>query len=249
MIDAPLAAADAVLEAYQDRYLAFVDILGFSNLVSRSVSDLSVIKRLKSALFDISDRASAARSEELNLEVTSFSDTVVISSPVGDAELLHMLQIIDDFGFDLLSKSMLFRGALVRGKVLHSAAYVFGPALIDAYKLETNTSFHPRIMLSPDVYAAIKHAADPLKDQLNKYLVVDAYDLPYINPFARWELGFNADQHLSEMVQLQDIITAGLMAGANYPSVGEKFKWLARKFNRFVARLDLEGKIAKIDLG
>lgn len=236
-------------EPYQDRYLAFVDILGFSSLVSRSVSDISITDRLKSALSDISDRANVARSEEFNLEVTSFSDTVVISAPVGDAELLHMFQIIDDFGFDLLRKSMLFRGSLVRGKVLHSAAYVFGPALIDAYTLESTRSFHPRIMLSSDVYAAIEHAGDPIKEQLEKYLIVDAYDLPYINPFARWDLDFNESVHLAEMVQLQDIITAGLMAGSDHPSVGEKFKWLARKFNRFIIRVNLQSKIAEIDLG
>ncbi len=189
------------------------------------------------------------RSDELRIEATSFSDTVVISAPVGDPELLHMLQIIDEFAYDLLRRNMLFRGALVRGKLLHRPDLIFGPALVDAYELETRKSFHPRIMLDPNVYGAIYHSGGVTRNQLLRYLTVDSYDVPYLNLFARWQTGTALDAGaFAELIQLQDIIAAGLVAGSENPSVGEKYKWLARKLNRFIERQMLLDQIALIEI-
>ena len=217
--------------AYEDRYLAFVDVLGFADLVNRSRSAPQIVEQLHQALYSLSTRTRTARSELLRLEATSFSDTVVLSVPVGATELLRMVEIIDEFSVALLRNNMLFRGAIVQGPVLHTEDYVFGPALITAYRLETNISFHPRIIFDAPVFAVARS-----EEELQRYLVADPYDVPYLNPFARWEsneaLGQDA---LSELVQLQSVIANGLMVGASSPSVGEKYKWLARKLNRFIA--------------
>jgi hypothetical protein len=236
-------------DGYEDRYLAFVDVLGFSSLVNRSRNDLSIVTQLRDALSDVSAKARATRSDELRIEATSFSDTVVISVPLGEPELLHMLQIVDEFGYGLLRRNMLFRGALVRGQLLHRPDLIFGPALVDAYELETRKSFHPRIMLDPNVYGAIQNAGRATRDQLIRYLTVDSYDVPYLNLFARWQTGAALDARaLAELVQLQDIIAAGLVAGSENPSVGEKYKWLARKLNRFITQQMLSTQIAAIEV-
>jgi hypothetical protein len=225
---------------YEDRYVAFVDVLGFADLVSRSQSSPQIVARLHNALSQLSARARSARSQDLGLEAASFSDTVVLSAPVGDTELLRIVEIIDEFGFDLLSSSMLFRGAIVRGLVRHTPDYIFGPALVSAYRLETNISFHPRIMFDTAAFATARD--DP---RFERYLVADAYDVPYLNPFARWQTDEPlSGEALAGLVQLQSIIANGLMAGASNPSVGEKYKWLGRKLNRFIqssnSRLELE---------
>ncbi|WP_294202869.1 hypothetical protein, partial [uncultured Sphingomonas sp.] len=124
-------------------------------------------------------------------------------------------------------------GAIVRGAVLHTSEFVFGPALISAYRLETSTSFHPRIMLEPSVYVDTK--AEGERERFSPFVVLDNYDVPYLNPFARWQtLDSFEPQALEQLVRLQSIIAAGLLAGASNPSVGEKYKWLGRKLNRFI---------------
>jgi hypothetical protein len=144
-----------------------------------------------------------------------------------------MFEIIEELNFELLSANMLLRGAIVRGAVLHTSEFVFGPALISAYRLETGTSFHPRIMLAPSVYVATM--ADREQGRFGPFVVLDNYDVPYLNPFARWQsLGSFEPLALEQLVQLQSIIAAGLLAGTNNPSVGEKYKWLGRKLNRFI---------------
>jgi hypothetical protein len=135
------------------------------------------------------------------------------------------------------------------GSLLHRPDLIFGPALVDAYDLETKKSFHPRIMLDSSIYGAIQHAGDPTRDQLMRYLTIDPYDVPYLNLFARWQTEIPLDAAaLGELVQLQDIIAAGLVAGAENPSVGEKYKWLARKLNRFIAKRELSSQIAAIEV-
>lgn len=238
-----------VNESYEERYLAFIDILGFANIVHRSQSSTAAVTQLFEALSEISDKAKAVRSGQLKLEVTSFSDTVVISTPVGDADLLHLLQVIDGFCYGLLMRNMLFRGAMVRGNILHKPDLIFGPALVDAYKLETSISFHPRVMLRTDVYNAADTSAGTIKEKILHYIVTDAYDVPYLNPFARWQAKRNLGrEELAELVQLQGIIAAGLVAGANNPSVGEKYKWLARKFNKFISSHIAANQLAMIEL-
>ena len=234
--------------SYEDRYLAFIDILGFSNLVASSASDPSLVEHIYSALSDISTRTKASRSDEMQMEATSFSDTVIISTPVGDPELLHLLEVINEFSFGLLSRNMLFRGALVQGQVLHRPDLIFGPALVAGYRLESEKSFHPRIMLDPKVFGAVKHASDPFRIQIGRQVIIDNYDVPYLNPFARWNVEETlAQDRLAELVQLQEIVAAGLMAGSGNPSVGEKYRWLGRKLNRFLELHNLADKIQLLD--
>jgi hypothetical protein len=220
---------------YQDRYLAFVDVLGFADLVKQSESSPLILGQIHSALASLSAASMSARSNALGLEVTSFSDTVVLSAPVGMEQLIRVIELIDDFSLALLSHSMLFRGAVVRGAILHKPEFIFGPALVAAYYLESASSFHPRIMLDGTTYADVVGAAEPHKTRLAQYVTVDPYDVPYLNPFARWQISSDIDhESMAQLVRLQEVIARGLMSGTSNPSVGEKYKWLGRKLNRFI---------------
>lgn len=241
------SGSDAVAASYEERFLAFIDVLGFADLVSRSSKSAEIVEQLSRTMSMLSDLASSARSEELGIETTSFSDTIVISSPLSSDALIRLLEIVEEISFELFSSNMLLRGAVVRGMVLHTPKFVFGPALVSAYRLETSTSFHPRIMIDPGVHAAIE--AFPDRSRFGRFLVVDSYDVPYINPFSRWE-GTESPSPAAQaqLVQLQGIIAAGLMAGASNPSVGEKYKWLGRKLNRFIRSRGGLADIQQLDI-
>jgi len=237
-------------KTYDERYVAFVDILGFSSIVDRSQTDELLVSNLSAALEGISRRAHHARSAALQMEATAFSDTVVLSVPTTPEGLSHMLQTIADLSADLLSLNMLFRGAIVKGKLLHTTDAIFGPALIAAYKLETNVSFHPRIMVSSEVYQDAASSAFSSKRLIPKHIVADPHDVPYLNLFAKWD-GVSGEW-LSEAIQmlttLQGIIAAGLIDNAASPPIAEKYKWIARKLNGFVRKYGLRDRISEIPL-
>lgn len=236
--------------AYDDRYVAFVDILGFANIVGRSENDAKLVANLTKALEGISRGAAQARSAELGMEATAFSDTVVLSVPTSAEGLLHMLKTIASLSTDLLSLNMLFRGALVKGKLLHTPDAIFGPALIKAYNLETAVSFHPRIMVSPEVYHDAASETFAGMKLIPHYIVADRHDVPYLNPFATWHgiKGKWPADALRMLVTLQTIIAAGLIENASYPPISEKYKWIARRLNAFVRSSSLTEKIAEIGL-
>jgi hypothetical protein len=236
---------------YDERYVAFVDILAFTNIVERSVSEPSLVSSLSEALNGISRSAANARSTALSMEATAFSDTVVLSVPVSADGLLYMLQTIEGLSVDLLSLNMLFRGALVKGKLIHTTEVIFGPALLNAYGLESTTSFHPRIMVSSDVYADAASVAYKSQDLVPRYIVAEQHDVPYLNIFARWHdlKGAWPEDALQKLVKLQTIIATGLIENSGRPPISEKYKWIARKLNRFVRTARLQSKIAIIELG
>jgi len=236
--------------AYEQRYVAFVDILGFASIVEKSEIDGTLVRKLNEALGGINRRAASARSEELRLEATTFSDTVVLSVPVTPDGLLHMFQTIDDLSMDLLGMNMLFRGAVVRGKLWHTTEAIFGPALVGAYYLEAKVSFHPRIMVSKEVLGdASSQSYAPLQ-LVSRYISTDAHDIPYLDLFARWhDVSTNWTREvLEKLISLQKIIATGLIENAENPPICEKYKWIARKLNLFIRTAKLQGKIGFIEL-
>ena len=105
---------------YSDRYIAFVDILGFSNIVRQSEHD-QTSKRfdaLVGALTEIgSHHPSINESDDFQFQ--SFSDSVVMSSASTLTGLVQIMSSISDLTIRLLKTSLLIRGAIAKGKLYH----------------------------------------------------------------------------------------------------------------------------------
>ena len=66
--------------------------------------------------------------------------------------LVHIFSSITDLSVRLLTEGLLIRGAVAKGPLYHKQSVMFGPALLDAYGLETNVAMYPRIVLSREVH-------------------------------------------------------------------------------------------------
>lgn len=225
--------------SYEERYVAFIDILGFRNVIARTTKEPRVVEDVRAAMNGISARAIKSRSA--GMQATSFSDNIVLSVPVSSDALTTLFETIDAFSTDLLTKNMLFRGAVVRGQLIHDENVVFGPALVHAYQLETNTAFHPRIMLHEIVYNDCEQYAHDGSSACRTFVAIDAYDVAYISPFAGIA-DAPEPEAVASLVRLLGIITAGLAGSAGQPAISEKYKWLARRFDAFVVARGLDGK-------
>ncbi|MGR0183446.1 hypothetical protein [Azospirillum aestuarii] len=237
---------------YTERYVAFVDVLGFRSIISKSATNPAVVERVHAALAGISRLAAARRSTTLGFEVTSFSDNVVLSIPVSPQGLLHLIQTINGFSQDLLGLGMLFRGAVVRGFALHTHEVIFGPGMVEAYQLESTISFHPRIMLGPAVLADARKYAQKQKlwrEAFPRYIVEEPRDIPYLSPFASWpdDDAAWADDAVAKLFLLRTIIESGLIENSGTPHVSEKYRWLARQLNSFIRQHRLANHIPFID--
>ena len=121
---------------YKDRYCAFVDILGFRQLVAQ----LSVSGSHFDALHNLLKRVHGTHSgaaldiEETDFLAQSISDAVAISTRVNGAGLAQILSSLQSLALDLLIEGFFIRGAVVRAPLYHDQGMVFGEALVRAYE-------------------------------------------------------------------------------------------------------------------
>jgi len=192
---------------YERRIVAFIDILGFKEMVEQSEYDPSKIELLYSVLdylknWETSDKwdlklveieEDAQKKGVENFDIrgktnsTSFSDSIVVSVKVDNnvnemtSTLIANLAYI---GAILIEKGILFRGGLTIGNIIHNQnGTVFGQGLIDAYLLETKSAKYPRIVLSDKL---IKELNYPLETKKKRYPFHQ-----YVNRFDDGCIGFH----------------------------------------------------------
>lgn len=187
---------------YQRSLIAFIDILGFKEIIKKSEVDSTKIELLFSVLQYLKDwekpnkwnldfigiEEDAQKKGVHNFDIigktnsTSFSDSIVVTVKVDDninemtSTLIANLSYI---GAILMEKGILLRGGMTIGNIIHMEnGTVFGQGLIDAYHLESKSAKNPRIILS-DVL--IKELNYPLETKRMRY--------PYHQYIERFEDG------------------------------------------------------------
>lgn len=187
---------------YENRLIAFIDILGFKEIVRSSEKDSSKIEFLYSVLnylksweipenwnlqlVEIEEDAQKRGVENFDIRdktnTTAFSDSIVVSVKVENNvnEMASTLIVnLAYIGAILFEKGILFRGGITIGKLIHNEkGTVFGQGLIEAYQLETNSAKFPRIILSNKLIQKLNY---PLEAKRNRY--------PYHQYLERYEDG------------------------------------------------------------
>lgn len=175
---------------YENRLVAFIDILGFKDIVKQSEKDPSKIKLLYSVLnylknweasenwslrlVEIEEDAQKKGVENFDIigktNSTSFSDSIVVSVKVDNNvnEMASTLIVnLAYIGAILIEKGILFRGGLTIGNIIHREnGTVFGQGLIDAFKLESTNAKYPRIILSDKLLKDLNY---PIEGKRNRY--------------------------------------------------------------------------------
>ncbi len=185
---------------YERRIVAFIDILGFKEIVKQSEQDTTKIELLYSVLdflkgWETSDKwdlkfveieEDAQKKGVDNFDIrgktntTSFSDSIVVSVKVGENvnEMTSTLVVnLAYIGAILIEKGILFRGGLTIGNILHNDnGTVFGQALIDAYHLETKSAKYPRIVLSDKLIRELNYPIETKRNRFPYHQYIDRFE-------------------------------------------------------------------------
>jgi len=136
------------MDGYDNRYVAFLDILGFTKLVEKSEQDsatfgkvLAITRGLAETARDVASRYGVLVNNQ-DIVSTAFSDSIVISvlEPQGGTKTGSLYAIV--FAVQglcrklLLDLGVLTRGGIARGPAYHKDGVLFGRSVINAYKLE-----------------------------------------------------------------------------------------------------------------
>ena len=140
---------------YEDRILAFVDILGFKSIVQQSTCNPQEQKRILNAMEiihsykEFNDTGFGNGLRQYGVQVTTFSDSAILSYPMSfDGGLFHVLLDLIHLQIDLSNLGIFIRGGVSIGQAYHNEYNAFGPAMNDAYELESKKAKFPRIILT-----------------------------------------------------------------------------------------------------
>jgi len=149
-------------EGYKDRIVAFVDILGFKNLVVKG----KVSTILKSMEIIRERVALIPNTKDSPLETSQFSDSLILSAPNDANGVIHLVHFVSLLAAELFLDGIWCRGAITSGRMHHEGSVAFGPALIDAIEMEERLAVYPRILVT---YAVADRFVEAKNDDLPKH--------------------------------------------------------------------------------
>jgi hypothetical protein len=226
---------------YKERYVAFLDLLGFKMLVDAAEHDAKEQARLKEALKHL--RETLCNDTRLGSRFTYFSDCIVISSDVTPEALWDIFHSVGTLTRNLLQFDVLVRGGITRGGAFHSAQYLYGTAVNRAVDIEKKEARGPLTLLSPEVYSDVKE----LGAQFLQWLESDGPDrffVHYLMDYAEYHKTPRLQGTVSRDTDAERIaffISRRLLSDSC--DVLAKAKWFQDYWNRTVAR---QGGFAQI---
>ena len=202
-------------------FVAFLDILGFSDIVKRdceSPTDSDNYMRNMEKLFDIYEHTLELYSSTTGLEMVQFSDSIVLAIPFSKDKFSFFVQIVSKFQYELFSRGLLCRGGIAYGKHFLKGGFLFSNGLIEAYKIERNIAKHPRVVVSTDLIELI-YKDKKLNDAIP--LVKEIDDVFFVDFLANNNLS-NSAEYLKSI--LDNVASSDI-------SVKEKLRWLTEYFD------------------
>lgn len=131
---------------YNSRLVAFIDVLGFKNIVYSASTDLiNTYYR-----FLLSNFQEAVKKR--NFEFLLISDSIVIYCSDEAESLTELIKLISILQAGLLGKQIIVRGAISHGELFVDKAnnIIVGRGLINAFNLEAQAKF-PRVIVDRSI--------------------------------------------------------------------------------------------------
>jgi hypothetical protein len=137
--------------SYSERYCAFIDILGFRGLIDDLDNGKISVAEVYRVLSAVHSKKVPERQQHADLKHQSISDAVALSAAPNAAGLDAICTAAEELSRMLLRSGYFHRGGITKGNLYHDHSMVFGPALVEAYRLESKVAKYPRILIPRSV--------------------------------------------------------------------------------------------------
>ena len=195
--------------------VAFIDILGFSEMVKSDIESPIKTDKYLDRLYRVHKRTEDIKNEGLEVNIVQFSDSVVLSMPYKPENLKGFIEIISKYQFDLFCEGILSRGGIALGKHFYKEGFMYSLGLIEAYKIESQISRFPRVVISWDLLNLVY----PSNDIPSEILLIKENDGYYFVDYLIHHGDEAVDKYLSMILSQIDKIENA--------SIKEKYIWLA----------------------
>lgn len=201
---------------FEDKFIAFIDILGFKELVNLAESDngitLADLNDLVQMLGTSEDSDkfrqygptmcpnSTYERKDLHFRVTQISDCSIISSEISAAGAINLISYCWGIVINLLFKGVMCRGYITRGKIYHDGNFIVGTGYQNAFKNESGvTAFKrtadekgtPFVEIDATVVNYISSLNDPCIKEMYSRLVKSDDQVTALFPFQRLSHSFS----------------------------------------------------------
>jgi hypothetical protein len=151
-------------ENTEEKFVAFLDVLGFKELVNKKDFDAldSYFSKLLSVLDDLRDKKQ---------DVQSFiiSDSIILIAPKGLQSFIQLIKAIQTIQSQLIWRKIIIRGAVSYGDVYYNGEknIIVGKGYIRAYLLEQE-AVYPRVIIDPAIIKVFDTDKQGFLKQVNK---------------------------------------------------------------------------------
>ena len=239
---------DPTAENFVDRVVAFIDLLGFTEIVKNAcLGSNSDFDRVRVSIRAMSFGRFMINSGPFGghdlltpeAQATVFSDCIVISDLNRPAEVGCLLSNVAWLCGMLLRDRISCRGGVATELTLHNEHVVCGMGLINAYTLEHGAAIYPRIVIQDDL---LQHATGILAPRLKR----DSDGLWFIDAFNELRMPEDLNAVMSEdslaasLATIPDVAAFGSIREFLITALKEndqdlrkriKYRWLANQFN------------------
>lgn len=239
------------MNSYEINIIAFLDILGFKNLIN--TKDFDKIKEIFRVI--ISDKEAGialfrATEGDVSLErynavleatkIHLMSDSIIVAAPNKCKEALAVVidiccciqESLYEFEFPIF-----LRGAIARGEFFSDDNVFFGKGLVDAYVAQESYAVYPRIIISAEI------VEDMIVSVENDYrgLPVDKDGYYHIDTLERY---FHCDTkegllNSARFLKMKNCVQ-GQLKGYEDSRIREKYIWLQKELDRILRDVALE---------
>ena len=230
---------------YENRIVAYIDILGFKNVVDASQKNAEVSERIHNALRRIhrivekNYSKGIANGTEFGIEVSTFSDNAVISYPAEKDNLFFLIIELIHLQLDLVIEGVLIRGGITIGDLYHDKDVVYGPAMVQAYEMENKIAVYPRIIVDEKAIVSYLEGIHGDTDAVKEIFVLlrqDSDGLFFVDILGQSQEVFPEKRYFEWLTRIREIIIEGLDNQSLYVRV--KYQWLRNYFNKIVNNAD-----------
>ena len=237
--------------SYEERYCAFLDILGFGELIGDLQRGGIKFQDVRELLHTVNspphERTATTKFGfyAADLRHQSISDAMCISATATGPGLMHLLLYLRGLALSILHKGYFTRGAVVKGRIYHDDRMAFGEALINAFTFEQTVARYPRIMITREVALDLeKLSTHEIIGEELAHIVGQVSDGPYyLNILAALEVieSETLETNLREAIIDSFNDTASMIQkrfdeSVDFPDHFEKVRWFASYWNDYATR-------------
>lgn len=224
-----------MIHQYTDCYIAFLDILGFKNLIdTKPCEEIYKIfsTKMKKPLSAFSKGTkSILDMEDIKMKVMSDSICFYVDSQKRNA-LVGLIATCAYFQVELLRlhEPILSRGAIVQGDIYADDSVIFGPGFVKAYQMEEHSAKFPRIIVTKSTLDGAQGNTDEdVRNYIPQTVFCDFdefYVVDYLELFEGFDISGEDCQYLLKYIN-------GILSATTDSSVREKYLYLKKNLLRW----------------